>query len=61
MGKRNRKVIAVLFSVALAIIVAVFIISVVETERYNKKVHTDNYTGNVLFRVEAEKVSDICA
>ena len=26
----------------------------------NRKVHTDTYTGNVLFRVEAEKVSDIC-
>lgn len=53
--ENKRKIALILFSATFVIIVSVFAVSFIKTDRYNKKVHHDTYTGEALFRVDDDR------
>ena len=53
--ENKRKIALILFSAMFVIIVSVFAVSFIKTDRYNKKVHHDTYTGEALFRVDDDR------
>ncbi len=56
---KKRKIFAILFSVTLCVIIALFILSVIETDKFNKMVHEDSFTGENLFRVDDDRDKDL--
>ena len=56
---KNRKLITVIFSILFVIIVGIFVLSVIKTDRYNKKIHSDSFTGEGLFRVDDDRDKDL--
>ncbi|MBO7424068.1 MAG: HD-GYP domain-containing protein [Clostridiales bacterium] len=60
MDKRNRrKIITVLFAVALVITVGIFIASLITTKIYNKEVHQDTVIGDSLFTTNDNNDADV--
>lgn len=55
----KRKIFTILFSVTLVIIAALFVLSVVKTDRFSSVVHQDTYTGTDLFRVDDDRDKDL--
>jgi len=52
---KNKKLVTAVFALTFAVILGIFIVSVVRTGSFNRKVHQDSYTGEALFRVEDSK------
>ena len=55
----KKKTIIILFACALAVIGVLFVLSIIETDRFNKTVHRDSYTGSDLFRVDDNRDKDL--
>ncbi len=59
MPVRDRKAAVILFFSLLVIIATVFVLSAVKTDRYNKVLHQDTYSGPDLFRVNDDNDKEL--
>ena len=57
--EKKRNVARSIFIISLAIIIGMFVVSVVKTATFNRILHKDSFSGSSLFTIEDDKDKDL--